>query len=280
MLLILRKTYKDLSQEAARLVADRLRRKPNLVLGLATGSTPLGLYEVLIDKHKNEGLDFSKITTFNLDEYVGLPPSHDQSYHHFMRESLFRHINVDPRYTHVPDGMADDIEAQCEWYEQRIRDVGGIDLQILGIGANGHLAFNEPGSSLGSRTRIKTLSERTVQDNARFFSSMDQVPRYAITMGIGTIMEARELLILASGESKADAVKAAVEGPITASCPASICQMHQRAYFIIDEEARSKLTQVPIEEVTGREYAAPGYHSLRLGEPSEIFKERRAQERT
>jgi len=280
VLLILRKTYEDLSQKGARLVADRLRRKPNLVLGLATGSTPLGLYKALIEKCKNEGLDFSKITTFNLDEYIGLPRSHEQSYHYFMHESFFKHINLDPRHTHVPDGMARDIEAQCEWYEQRIVEVGVIDLQILGIGANGHLAFNEPGSSLGSRTRIKTLSERTVRDNARFFASMDQVPRYAITMGIGTIMEARELLILASGESKADAVKAAVEGPITATCPASICQMHRRAYIIIDEAARSKLTQVPIEEVTGREYAAPGFQSLRLGEPSEIFGERRAQERT
>jgi len=280
VLLILRRTYEDLSQEAARLVADRLRRKPNLVLGLATGSTPLGLYKALIDRCQNEGLDFSKVTTFNLDEYIGLPRSHEQSYHYFMRESFFKHINLDARHTHVPDGMARDIEAQCEWYEQRIRDVGGIDLQILGIGANGHLAFNEPGSSLGSRTRIKTLSERTVHDNARFFASMEQVPRYAITMGIGTIMEARELLILASGESKAEAVRAAVEGPITATCPASICQMHQRAYFIIDEAARSKLTQVPIEEVTGREYAAPGFQSLRLGEPSEIFGERRGQDRT
>lgn len=279
MLLILRKTYDDLSQEAARLVADRLRRKPNLVLGLATGSTPLGLYKALIEKHRTEGLDFSKATTFNLDEYIGLPPSHDQSYHHFMQRSFFEHVNLDPRYTHVPDGMANDIEAQCEWYEQRIREFGGIDLQILGIGANGHIAFNEPGSSLGSRTRIKTLTERTVNDNARFFDSMDEVPRYAITMGIGTIMEARELLILASGESKADAVKAAVEGPITAMCPASICQMHRRAYFIIDEAARSKLAHVPIEEVSGREYAAPGYQSLRLAEPSELRGDRRAKDR-
>ncbi|HMC57323.1 MAG TPA: glucosamine-6-phosphate deaminase [Gemmatimonadaceae bacterium] len=257
MLVILRKSYDDVSYEAARLVADRLRRKPNLVLGLATGGTPLGLYRALIDLHKKEGLDFSKVTTFNLDEYIGLPPSHEQSYRHFMNQSLFKHLNLDPRYTHVPDGMAPDIEAHCKWYEQRIRDVGGIDLQILGIGVNGHIAFNEPGSSLGSRTRIKTLSERTVRDNARFFSTLDDVPKYAITMGIGTIMEARELLILASGEQKAEAVKRAVEGPITATCPASICQMHQRAFFIIDEDARSKLTEVPIEEVTGRLYAHP-----------------------
>jgi len=268
MLVILRKTYDDLSHEAARLIADRLRRKPNLVLGLATGSTPLGLYKALIEMHKREGLDFSKVTTFNLDEYVGLPPSHEQSYRRFMHDNFFSHINLDSRYTHVPDGMANDIEAHCEWYEQRIRDVGGIDIQVLGIGANGHIAFNEPGSSLGSRTRIKTLTEATMRDNARFFFQRkpEEVPRYAITMGIGTIMEARELLILASGEKKADAVKSAVEGPITATCPASICQMHRRAFFFIDEGARSKLTQVPIEEVTGREYASPEAYRKPRGE--------------
>jgi len=257
MLVIMRKTYDDVSLEAARIVADRLRRKPNMVLGLATGSTPLGLYKALIDLHKREGLDFSKVTTFNLDEYIGLPPTHDQSYRWFMNENLFRHINVNPRHTHVPDGMAGDVEAHCEWYEQRIRDVGGIDLQILGIGSNGHIAFNEPGSSLGSRTRIKTLTERTVRDNARFFGSMDDVPRYAITMGIGTIMEAKELVLLAAGEGKAGAVKAACEGPVTAMCPASICQMHRRAYFLIDQPAGSKLTGVPVEEITGRDYVAP-----------------------
>src|SRR5256885_8642166 len=184
MLVILRKTYEDLSQEAARLVADRLRRKPNLVLGLATGSTPLPIYKALIEKHKREGLDFSKATTFNLDEYIGLPPSHAQSYRYFMQESFFKHINLDPRHTHVPDGMAHDVEAQCEWYEQRIRDVGGVDLQILGIGANGHIAVNEPGSSLGFPTRIQTLSEHTVRDNARFFGGPHEVPEDAITMGI------------------------------------------------------------------------------------------------
>src|SRR5262249_10402120 len=151
-------------------------------------------------------------------------------------------------YTHVPDGMADDVEAHCEWYEQRIRDAGGIDIQVLGIGANGHIAFNEPGSSLGSRTRIKTLAEHTLQDHARFLQTKEGGRRYHIPMGSGTIMEARELLILAPGEKKAAAVKAAVEGPITATCPASICQMHRRAFFIIDEGARSMLTTVPIEE--------------------------------
>lgn len=259
MLVIKRKSYDDISLEAAKIVADRLRRKPDLVLGLATGSTPLGLYKALIEMHQKEGLDFSKVTTFNLDEYVGLPPTHAESYRYFMNENLFRHINVSARFTHVPDGMADDIDAHCDWYERRIEECGGIDLQILGIGSNGHIAFNEPGSSLGSRTRIKTLTERTVRDNARFFGSMDDVPRYAITMGIGTIMEAKELVLLASGEKKASAVRAACEGPITAMCPASICQMHRRAYFLIDEPAAAQLSGVPVEEITGRGYVAPAY---------------------
>ncbi|MBI4409276.1 MAG: glucosamine-6-phosphate deaminase [Gemmatimonadetes bacterium] len=241
MLVIIREDFEDMSREAGRLVAERLRRKPNLILGLATGGTPLGLYGELIRLHREEGLDFSKVTTFNLDEYVGLPPEHPQSYHHFMHENLFRHLNVDARYIHIPAGMATDVEAHCEWYEEAIRRTGGIDLQVLGIGANGHIAFNEPASSLGSRTRVKTLTLQTRQDNARYFGSVEKVPRYALTMGIGTIMEARELLLLASGEGKAEAIRAAVEGPITALVPASMIQMHGRAFVIIDRAAASRL---------------------------------------
>ena len=242
MLVIIKEDYEQVSQEAARLVAARIRRKPNAVLGLATGSTPLGLYQELIRLCGTEGLDFSKVTTFNLDEYVGLPPEHEQSYHRFMWESLFRHINVDARFVHIPNGMVMDIEAHCQWYEEQIERFGGLDLQILGIGANGHIAFNEPGSSLGSRTRVKTLTQQTREDNARFFSSMDEVPRYAITMGIGTIMEARELLMLVTGESKAEALRAAAEGPLTAMCPASMIQMHRKAYVIADRAAASLLS--------------------------------------
>jgi glucosamine-6-phosphate deaminase len=260
MLVLIRKDYQEVSEEAARLVADRLLKKPNLVLGLATGSTPLGLYKELIRQHAYEGLDFSKVTTFNLDEYLGLAPSHDQSYHYFMRESLFEHINVDPRNSYIPDGMTHDVDAFCDWYEAQMERVGGIDLQVLGIGSNGHIAFNEPGSSLGSRTRIKTLTDRTVRDNARFFSTLEEVPRYALTMGVGTIMDARELLLLATGEAKADAIKAAVEGPITAMVPASIIQMHRRAYVIIDEAAASKLSSHFVEELVGRSYAEPAMH--------------------
>jgi len=242
MLVIVKDSFEAMSKEAARIIADRLRKKPNMVLGLATGSTPLGLYKELIRMHKEEGLDFSKVTTFNLDEYVGLPPTHDQSYHYFMHENLFKHINLDPRFVHVPMGMAKDIDAFCAWYEQRIVECGGVDLQVLGIGANGHIAFNEPGSSLYSRTRIKTLTGTTRMDNARFFKTMDEVPKYAITMGVGTIMDAREIVMLANKSNKADAIKTSVEGPITAMCPASIIQMHRTAFIITDKEAASKLT--------------------------------------
>ncbi|UCD36683.1 MAG: glucosamine-6-phosphate deaminase [Fidelibacterota bacterium] len=243
MLLVIKKDYDAISNEGAKLVAEQVRKKPDSILGFATGSSPLGLYKELIRMHAEEGLDFSKVTTFNLDEYVGLPPGHDQSYHYFMWENLFKHINVDPRYVHVPQGMADDVEAHCEWYEERIVKVGGIDLQILGIGGNGHIAFNEPGSSLGSRTRIKTLTEKTRQDNARFFDNMDQVPKYAITMGIGTIMDARKLIMLANGKGKAQAIKNTIEGPISAMVPATIVQMHQHATVLIDEAAGSLLSE-------------------------------------
>jgi glucosamine-6-phosphate deaminase len=210
-------------------------------LGFATGSTPLGLYKELIRMHKEEGLDFSKVTTFNLDEYVGLPPSHNQSYHYFMYENFFNHVNINPRYIHIPHGMAKDIDAFCEWYENRIKEYGGIDLQILGIGANGHIAFNEPGSSLGSRVRIKTLTEKTRKDNTRFFKSLNEVPKYAITMGVGTVMDSKEILLVANGDGKAGAIKSAVEGPITAMCPASIVQLHRSVYVVLDKKAASKL---------------------------------------
>lgn len=243
MLVVIKKDYEEMSNEAGNMVAELIRRKPNCVLGFATGSTPLGLYKELIRMYKEEGLDFSKITTFNLDEYVGLAPEHPESYAYFMWDNLFKHINVDPRYVHIPHGMAKDIDEFCDWYEERIEQCGGIDLQILGIGANGHIAFNEPGSSLGSRTRIKTLDELTKRDNLRFFTNPDEVPKYAITMGVGTIMDSKALLLLANGKSKADAIKATVEGPITALYPATIVQMHRKAFIICDEDACSKLSR-------------------------------------
>ncbi len=234
--------YNAISDRAAEIVACQIRRKPDSVIGFATGSTPLGLYERLIRMHKDEGLDFSKVTTFNLDEYIGLAPNHPQSYHHFMWEKLFGHINVDPARVFIPEGIVEDVDLFCRWYEKQIVRAGGIDLQILGIGANGHLAFNEPGSSLGSRTRIKTLTEKTVSDNARFFGPDETVPRHSITMGIGTIMKARNLLMLASGEGKAEAIRATLEGPVTAMVPASVLQLHRFAFCVIDEAAASKCT--------------------------------------
>jgi len=241
LLVLIKKDYEEMSKLAARFIRKQIIDKPDCVLGLATGSTPLGLYKELIRFHKEEGLDFSKITTFNLDEYVNLSPDHPQSYYYYMNDYLFNHINIDKRHIHIPRGTAENIEEFCKWYEEKIKEAGGIDLQVLGIGANGHIAFNEPGSSLGSRTRIKTLTKKTIEDNARFFDNIDDVPKYAITMGVGTIMEAKMLLLLASGTKKAKAVADLVEGPITAQVPATIVQLHRRAIIIIDEDAASKL---------------------------------------
>ncbi len=242
MLLKIRKDYEAVSLEGAAIVAELVRKKPDCVLGFPTGTTPLGMYKELIRMHRENGLDFSKVTTFNLDEYVGLPPEHPLSYHYFMWENLFKHINVDPRYVHIPHGMADDVEGHCEWYEEQIAKAGGIDLQVLGIGANGHIAFNEPGSSLGSRTRIKTLTENTRRDNAELFDDPNLVPRFAITMGVGTIMDARELLLMAVGKGKAKAIKDTVEGPISGMVPATIVQMHQYSIILLDEEAADLLS--------------------------------------
>lgn len=241
MLVEVLEDYDAVSTRAAEIVSQQIRRKPDSVVGFATGSTPLGVYKILIESHNEKGLDFSKVTTFNLDEYVGLAPQHPQSYHYFMWENLFKHVNVTPSRVFIPHGMADDIEFFCEWYERQIKEAGGIDLQIVGIGANGHLAFNEPGSSLGSKTRIKTLTAKTVRDNARFFEDSEEVPRLAITMGIGTIMDARTILLIASGEKKADAIRNALEGPVTGMCPATVVQMHRFAHVVIDKAAATKL---------------------------------------
>jgi glucosamine-6-phosphate deaminase len=231
------------SRRAARFVADLVHKKPDCVLGMATGNTPLLLYQELIRLHREEGLDFSQVKTFNLDEYVGLGPAHPQSYRFFMNQNLFSRINIDQSHTHVPDGRALDFEAHCRLYEQKIKDAGGIDLQILGVGTDGHIAFNEPGSSLGSRTRLKTLASETVRDNARYFGSEDKVPRLAITMGIGTILESRRCLFLAFGPHKAAAVRDTVEGPITAQVTASALQLHREVIGLFDEAAARLLVR-------------------------------------
>ena len=230
-----------MARRAAEIVAQLVRRKPRCVLGLATGSTPKGTYDELIRMHREEELDFSQVVTFNLDEYVGLGPDHPQSYRHFMQQSLFDHVNIHPGNTHIPDGMASDFETYCEHYERQIREVGGIDLQILGIGTDGHIAFNEPGSSLGSRTRLKTLARETIRDNARYFGGEDLVPRLAVTVGVGTILESRRCMLLAIGPSKAWAIRQTVEGPVTAQVTASALQLHREVIVLVDEEAAGQL---------------------------------------
>ena len=236
-------TAAEASEVAARLVARQVREKPSSVLGLATGSTPCKLYQLLARMHREDGLDFSKATTFNLDEYVNLDPTHPASYHQFMEENFFSHVNVRRESVHIPDGMVADVPAHCAYYERAIRKAGGIDLQILGLGSDGHLGFNEPGSSLASRTRIKTLTERTRSDNARFFTGAQEVPHHVITMGLGTIMESRMCLLLAFGKAKAEAVAASVEGPVTASVPGSLLQFHPQAKVLLDAESASSLTR-------------------------------------
>lgn len=241
MHVIISKTYEELSKQAAQLVADELNTKPDMVLGLATGSSPLGLYQELVRMHKEDGLDFSQVTTFNLDEYVGLPTNHEQSYHYFMHENLFKHINIPRENIHIPSGTTKNYRAFCQWYEKRIKDAGGIDLQLLGIGSDGHIAFNEPTSSFASRTRLKTLAQQTIEDNARFFDRIEDVPIYAITMGVGTILEARKLVLVANGENKADAVVKMIEGPVTSMITASALQQHADAHVFIDDAAAASL---------------------------------------
>lgn len=225
----------------ARIIARELRAKPKLVLGLATGTTMESVYQILARLHREEGLDFSLCRTFNLDEYVGLPPEDPHSYHAFMHEHLFRHVNIDLRNTHLPDGMAKDLNAECAHYEDQIREAGGIDLQLLGIGRAGHIGFNEPLSALRSRTRVKALSPVTRVQNATNFSSADQMPRRAITMGVGTILECKRCVLMATGAAKADIIAKAVEGPITAMISASTLQLHPWCNVIVDEAAAAKL---------------------------------------
>lgn len=231
----------DVAVRAADMICAAIRRKPNLVLGLATGSTPLALYRELIRRHKDEGLSFRLVRSFNLDEYVGLTPDNPQSYRYFMNKNLFEHIDIDLVNTHVPDGACPNPLDVGPRYELDIQLAGGIDLQVLGLGANGHIGFNEPTSSLGSRTRVKTLTEQTVRDNSRFFRPDEFQPRLAITMGMQTILNSRQIVLLATGESKARAVADAVEGPIAAACPASALQMHPKTSFLIDAAASAEL---------------------------------------
>ena len=229
------------ARQTADLIANQIRDKPTSVLGLATGSTPIEVYRELIRRHRSDGLDCSAVTTFNLDEYVGLGPEHPQSYRHFMQENLFDHLNVPVSQTHVPDGLAADLAEHAERYEQAIAAAGGIDVQLLGIGHNGHIAFNEPGAARTSRTRVVRLAEQTIEKNSRFFASVGEVPRTALTMGIDTILESKQIVLLAFGKAKAEAVRRALQGPADSDSPASYLQLHENVTFVLDADAASLL---------------------------------------
>ncbi len=238
---IIQSDARQASLLGARIIARIIRQKPTAVLGLATGKTPFLLYQFLVQMHREEGLDFGRVTTFNLDEYIGLNPSHPASFHSYMWKNLFSEIGINKNHVHIPDGKASDIPGACREFEASIKSAGGIDVQLLGIGRDGHIGFNEPSSSLTSRTRIKTLTEETRRDQAEEFDGQENVPFHVITMGLGTIMESRTCLLLAFGRSKAQPVAQAVEGPITAMVPASVLQLHPRAIIILDEEAAARL---------------------------------------
>ena len=235
--------YRAMSRRAASIIAAQVVLKPDCVLGLATGSTPVGAYEQLVKWYQQGDLSFAQTRSVNLDEYLGLAPTHDQSYRYFMQQNLFNHIDIVPENTHVLNGLAEDPAAECAAYDQMIRDLGGVDLQLLGMGHNGHIAFNEPGDDFGLGTHVVTLSERTIDANQRFFASRDDVPRHALSMGIKSIMSARRILIVVSGADKAEALCQAVSGPVTNQVPASVLQLHPDVTLVADEAALSKLRQ-------------------------------------
>jgi glucosamine-6-phosphate deaminase len=241
MRVLITDSYDQMGLEAAKIVAGQIYLKPNSVLGLATGSTPLSMYERLVAVHRTVGLDFSEVTTFNLDEYIGMGPDNPQSYHYFMQEHFFKHINIKPENVHIPNGMAQDIIAEGERYEQLIAAKGGIDLQVLGIGQNAHIGFNEPDVKFAATTHKVELDEETILANSRFFNNVDEVPRYAISMGIKTIMMAEHVILLANGRNKARAVYKAVCGDVTPEAPASILQLHRDVVVILDKEAAELL---------------------------------------
>lgn len=244
MRVIKAKNYEDMSLKAANILASQVIMKPDAVLGLATGSTPEGIYSLLIKKYESGELDFSKISTVNLDEYKGLTREHDQSYYYFMNDKLFNHVNIDKANTNVPDGTKEDGEAECARYEEVIKSVGGIDIQLLGIGGNGHIGFNEPDDSFIRDTHCVKLTESTIEANSRFFASKDEVPKYAYTMGIGSIMQAKKILLVASGKGKAQAIFDTICGPITPKVPASVLQLHPDVTIVADEDALSLIKDI------------------------------------
>ena len=234
------KNYDEMGKKAAAIIAAQIVAKPDSVLGLATGSTPIGTYQYLVKKYQDRELDFSEIKTVNLDEYKGLTKKNDQSYYYFMNDNLFKHVNIDMNNTNIPNGMAEDAAAECSRYEEIIKALGGVDLQLLGLGHDGHIGFNEPDDHFSAETHCVNLTEMTIEANKRFFASADEVPRQAFTMGIGTIMRAKKVLMIVSGKDKAAILKEALYGPVTPQVPASILQFHPDAIVIADEDALSR----------------------------------------
>lgn len=247
MKIVSAKDYNDMSRKAANIISAQVIMKPNCVLGLATGGTPVGTYKQLIDWYNKGDIDFSEVTTINLDEYRGLKRDHEQSYWYFMHDNFFNHVNVPEENIHVPDGANPDSDAACKEYEEIIRKAGGIDLQLLGIGTDGHIGFNEPGEAFELRTHCVDLTDSTIKSNTRFFGSEDEVPKQAYTMGIKSIMQARKVLMVVNGENKADIVKAALFGPVTPEVPASILQMHPDFTIVGDEAAFAKIKDLTWE---------------------------------
>ena len=241
MRIIVAKNYKDMSRKAANIISAQIITKPNCVLGLATGSSPIGTYDQLVEWYEKGDLDFSQVSSVNLDEYRGLDHDHDQSYYYFMHEHLFDRVNINPANTNVPDGTEPDAEKECRRYEELIASYGGVDLQLLGLGHNGHIGFNEPAPAFDKETHCVDLTESTIEANKRFFASADDVPRQAYTMGIGTIMKAKKILVVVSGEDKAEIVAKAFCGDVTPEVPASILQFHPDVTVVVDEAAASKL---------------------------------------
>lgn len=237
MKLIRTENYAEMSLEAGKIIVEKIRTNPSLTLGLATGSTPKGLYDYLIQDHEKNGTTYKQVKSVNLDEYIGLPAQDPNSYHYFMRQNLFNHLDISEDHTHIPNGSAHDLEQECLRYEHLIRELGGVDLQILGIGQNGHIGFNEPGTSFSSRTHIVTLAENTREANSRFFNSLEEVPTHAITMGIASILGSKEILLLVSGENKAEALLKFMNGEISEDFPASALKHHENVTVIADRDA-------------------------------------------
>jgi glucosamine-6-phosphate deaminase len=242
--ILIEKDYDAMSERSARLIAAEIRKNPATVLGLPTGDTPVGTYKRLVTLHEEEGLDFSKVKTFNLDEYMGLSADNENSYNRFMWDNLFSRINIDPAHVRIPKGDDPRPDDFCRRYEEEIKAAGGIDLQLLGIGGDGHIGFNEPCSSLGSRTRVVPLAKETIADNTRYFEKKEDVPVFAVTMGVGTIMEARRIILIASGKKKAAVTAQFIEGPVTSMVTASALQFHPSVTVILDEAVASMLRRL------------------------------------